>query len=141
MVDIGTRARERLRERIGYVEQEAPVLAGTIADNLRLGAADATDEQLMRSLGLVGLSGIVARSPLGLEAPVGDDGVLLSGGQRQRPACTRMMLTDPEIILRRAHLQRRFRDRAGAARNLGLVRRRPDCPGLYRELATHQLLA
>jgi hypothetical protein len=98
-VDIRQILRERPRARIGYVEQEAPVLAGTIADNLRLGAPEASDDELLQALDLVGLSEIAQRSPFGLEAPVGDEGVLLSGGQRQRLAWARMMLTDPEIIL------------------------------------------
>src|SRR5690606_25312548 len=90
--DVRGMSREELRAHISYVEQEAPVLAGTIADNLRLGAPEATDAMLMDALKRVGLEAIVERSPLGLDAPVGDDGVLLSGGQRQRLAWARALL-------------------------------------------------
>jgi ATP-binding cassette subfamily B protein len=97
--NVRSMSREELRSHMAYVEQEAPVLAGSIADNLRLGAPAATDQMLMAALRRVGLESIVERSPLGLDAPVGDDGVLLSGGQRQRLAWARALLADTEILL------------------------------------------
>ncbi|MCW5716509.1 MAG: ABC transporter ATP-binding protein [Bauldia sp.] len=97
--DVRSMSREELRSHMAYVEQEAPVLAGSIADNLRLGAPAATDRMLMDALRRVGLESIVERSPLGLDAAVGDDGVLLSGGQRQRLAWARALLADTEILL------------------------------------------
>ncbi|QXG74340.1 ABC transporter ATP-binding protein/permease [Modestobacter sp. L9-4] len=91
--------RAALRARMGYVEQEAPVLAGTVRQNLQLATPDATDEQLWSALADVGLTGVVERSPLGLDVPVGDDGVLLSGGERQRLAIARSLLSRPALLL------------------------------------------
>ena len=61
-VDVSTLPRDEVRRRIAYVEQEAPVLAGSIADNLRLAAPDASDDELMEVLDQVGLSELVERT-------------------------------------------------------------------------------
>ena len=91
--------RAALRARLGYVEQEAPVLAGTIRDNLLLTRPDATDPELWAVLADVGLTDVVRRSPRGLDVLVGDEGVLLSGGERQRLAIARSLLARPELLL------------------------------------------
>ncbi|WP_346620826.1 ABC transporter ATP-binding protein [Blastococcus montanus] len=99
----GTDARElpraALRARLGYVEQEAPVLAGTVRDNLLLTRPDATDPELWAVLADVGLTEVVRRSPRGLDVLVGDEGVLLSGGERQRLAIARSLLAQPQLLL------------------------------------------
>src|SRR3954452_21005636 len=97
--DVRELPRAALRARLGYVEQEAPVLAGTVRENLLLAAPDAGEDELWAVLADVGLTGIVQRSPRGLDVPVGDDGVLLSGGERQRLAIARLLLARPALLL------------------------------------------
>ncbi len=97
--DVRELPRAALRARLGYVEQEAPVLAGTVRENLLLAAPDAADDELWAVLADVGLTAVVQRSPRGLDVPVGDEGVLLSGGERQRLAIARSLLARPALLL------------------------------------------
>ncbi len=97
--DVRELPRAALRAHLGYVEQEAPVLAGTVRENLLLAAPDAADDELWAVLADVGLTGVVQRSPRGLDVPVGDEGVLLSGGERQRLAIARSLLARPALLL------------------------------------------
>ncbi|MGW4476204.1 ABC transporter ATP-binding protein [Nonomuraea sp. NPDC004354] len=98
-VDIRDWPLERLRAALGYVEQDAPVLAGTLRENLLFAAPDATEDELRRALTRTRLDDLVARLPDGLETPVGHRGVLLSGGERQRVAIARALLRRPRLLL------------------------------------------
>ncbi|WP_310741501.1 ABC transporter ATP-binding protein [Microbispora sp. H10670] len=88
-----------LRAMLGYVEQDAPVLAGTLRENLVFGAPEATGEEIARALARTRLDDLVERLPEGLDTPVGHRGVLLSGGERQRVAIARALLRRPRLLL------------------------------------------
>src|SRR5690606_34033018 len=74
-------------------------LAGTLAENLRLAAPEASDAECERVLHAVNLTEVLERSPLGLGAPVGESGVMLSGGERPRLAIARTLLAGPPVLL------------------------------------------
>jgi ATP-binding cassette subfamily C protein len=89
----------RLRASIGYVEQDAPVLSGSLRDNLLLGQPDADEGAVARVLKTTRLDGLVARLPDGLDTLVGHRGTKLSGGERQRVAIARALLRRPRLLL------------------------------------------
>ena len=98
-VDLRSLDRRELRAQLGYVQQNAPTLAGTLRDNLLLGRAGASDDECAAVLREVNLGAVLDRSPLGLDAPVGEAGVRLSGGEQQRLAIARTLLAAPPILL------------------------------------------
>ncbi|WP_305886360.1 ABC transporter ATP-binding protein [Streptomyces sp. C10-9-1] len=96
--DVGELSHEAVRSRLSMVEQGAPVFAGSLRENLRLGAPGASDEELRSVLGDVEL-GELLDHPDGLDRDLGDAGIVLSGGQRQRLAWARALLHDHELLL------------------------------------------
>ncbi|MCK9868093.1 ABC transporter ATP-binding protein [Nocardiopsis dassonvillei] len=88
-----------LRASIGYVEQDAPVMAGTLRENLLMGGVEATMEEIDEMLARVGLENLVDRLPDGVDSRVGTRGSTLSGGERQRVAVARALLRRPRLLL------------------------------------------
>ncbi|WP_432075702.1 ABC transporter ATP-binding protein [Streptomyces wuyuanensis] len=88
-----------LRAAIGYVEQDAPVLAGTLRENLVFAAPGATEDEIRDVLVRARLDALVDRLPDGLETVVGHRGSKLSGGERQRVAIARALLRRPRLLL------------------------------------------
>ena len=99
----GRDARERsqlwLHSNIGYVLQTPHLFSGTIRDNLKYGAPDATDEEIMAALETVSAAGIVEKSEKGLDTEVGEGGDLLSTGEKQLISFARAILCQPKILV------------------------------------------
>jgi ATP-binding cassette subfamily B protein len=87
------------RGRMALVSQETVVFSGTVAENIRYGSLEATDEQVRRAAEIALAAEFVEKLPLGYETRLGERGVTLSGGQRQRIVIARAVLRDAPILL------------------------------------------
>ncbi|OXS63810.1 ATP-binding cassette subfamily B protein [Bacillus sp. V-88] len=88
-----------LRSQMAIVTQDVMLRSGTLADNLRIGKRDATDEELLKALKDSGLGELIETLPEGLYTSVGERGSLLSGGQKQRLSLARALLKDAPILI------------------------------------------
>jgi ATP-binding cassette subfamily C protein CydCD len=89
----------RLREQIAVVTQDTYLFHGSIADNLRFGKPDATQDELAGAARVANIHDFIAELPLGYDTVVGERGVRLSGGQKQRIAIARAVLKDAPILV------------------------------------------
>jgi len=97
--DIRNLPLDQLRAAMAIVPQHSHLFTGTIADNLRMGAPDATDEELWAALEAAQTMRFMRDLPLGLATPVGQGGASLSGGQRQRLCIARALLRKAPLYL------------------------------------------
>lgn len=98
-VDLRALSQWELRERIGCVPQKAFLFGGTIAENLRMGREDATDDELWEALRTAQAEDFVKRLPQGLDSPVAQGGTNFSGGQRQRLAIARALVKKADVFV------------------------------------------
>nr|WP_261554869.1 ABC transporter ATP-binding protein [Frankia tisae] len=97
--DVRSLSRSSARTWVNLVEQNTPVLHGTLRDNIVYAMPDAGEDEIAQVVATAGLRDLVDRLPDGLHTPVGDHGVLLSGGERQRVAIARALLPRPAVLL------------------------------------------
>ncbi|MBB4821481.1 ATP-binding cassette subfamily C protein LapB [Pseudomonas alcaligenes] len=88
-----------LRHQIGFVTHDMPLIAGSLRDNLTLGARYVNDARMLEVAELTGVTELARQHPQGFDRPVGERGQLLSGGQRQAVLLARALLLDPPILL------------------------------------------
>ncbi len=98
-VDLAGVRRQEFRKHLGMVLQDTVLFDGSIADNIRYGALQATDAQLRAAARRAQCEEFIRRLPDGYDTRVGERGVHLSGGQRQRVAIARALLRDPRILI------------------------------------------
>ena len=97
--DVRTLQLDALRHKVHVVPQEAFLFSDSLANNLRLGNPQATDEEVWQALEFADARAFVERMPDGLKTRMGDRGVTLSGGQRQRICLARAILAQPAILV------------------------------------------
>ncbi|WP_088348093.1 MULTISPECIES: ABC transporter transmembrane domain-containing protein [Rhodomicrobium] len=88
-----------LRQRMSYVPQDPAMFAASVAENIRYGSPDASDEQVRRAARTALASQFIEALPQGYDTPLGERGITLSGGQRQRIAIARALLRNAPILL------------------------------------------
>lgn len=90
---------DELREQIGFVTQDTQLFAGTIRENLRFVAPNATDEECLTALQQAAAHSLLSRAPQGLDTVIGEGGVKVSGGEKQRLSIARALLRKPALLV------------------------------------------
>jgi ATP-binding cassette subfamily B protein len=98
-IDISTLTLNAVRKHMGIVTQETYLFHDTIANNLKYGRLDATDEDIQQAAKAANIHEFISKLPEGYETIVGERGHKLSGGERQRLAIARVLLKDPRILI------------------------------------------
>jgi ATP-binding cassette subfamily B protein len=90
---------DRLRERIGFVTQDAQLFSGSIRENLRFVRPDASDEECLEVLEQAAVQGLLGRAGRGLDTVIGEGGIKVSGGEKQRLSIARALLRKPQLLV------------------------------------------
>jgi ATP-binding cassette, subfamily B, multidrug efflux pump len=98
-VSVSEMLQETLRARIGFVPQQAVLFTGTVADNIRYGKEDATDDEVRRAADVAQATDFITAMPEGFDAPIAQGGANVSGGQKQRLAIARALVRRPAVYI------------------------------------------
>lgn len=97
--DVRDVTQDSLHKNIGVVQQDVFLFADTIAENIRYGRLDATQEEIVRAAKMAEIYDDIVAMPDGFETNVGERGTLLSGGQKQRISIARIFLKNPPVLI------------------------------------------
>ena len=98
-IDVKDIAKDSLRRSLGMVLQDTHLFTGTIADNIRYGKLDATDEEIRAAAKLANADGFIRHLPQGYDTVITGDGAGLSQGERQLLAIARAAVSDPPVLI------------------------------------------
>lgn len=98
-VDVRDYRLSKLRDKIGFIPQKALLFTGTIADNLRYGKEDATQEEMERATEIAQATDFISKKTDGYDELLSEGGANFSGGQKQRLAIARAIIRRPEIYI------------------------------------------
>ncbi len=98
-VDVREIAQEHLRSKMGFVPQKTVLFSGTIAENIRYGKEDATEEEIRHAAQVAQASEFISEKQDGFDAEIAQGGANVSGGQKQRLSIARALIRRPEIYL------------------------------------------
>jgi len=98
-VDVRSMSQEELRARIGYVPQAALLFSGSVAENIRYGKEDASDQEIEHALETAQAASFVSQMPQGIHSEIAQGGTNVSGGQKQRLTIARALVRRPEIYI------------------------------------------
>lgn len=97
--DVRDLSQETLRAKIGFVSQKALLFSGTVADNIRFGKEEATDEEVRHAADIAQACGFIDEWKDGFDAVISQGGLNLSGGQKQRLSIARALVRKPEVYI------------------------------------------
>lgn len=98
-IDIRKMTQKELRSKIGYVSQKAVLFSGSVADNIKFGKEDATEEEMKKAAQIAQATEFISQMKDGYESEIAQGGTNISGGQKQRLSIARALIKKPEIYI------------------------------------------
>lgn len=98
-VNVSKMELTELRDTIGYVPQKGLLFSGTIADNMRFGKKDASEEDILKAIDIAQATELIQEKPEGINEPVSQGGTNVSGGQKQRLSIARALVKEAKLYI------------------------------------------